>query len=917
MLVFMLMIQVFPLLVKAQTASVAVDPNTYAVSLNQTFQVNITVSNVVNCTSWQFGLFYRNDVLKCIGVTEGSFLSSGGTTLFYISLLNNAYNSTTGQVIAVCVLTPRVPPQVDGSGLLAQVTFQAIGASSTTLDFNETQTILGDNEVPMAGQIPHINLDGTVQVIGQPDVYILPNNLTGPPEWIPINGTFTINITIVCPPDPFNLNLNYWQIGMSFNPGVLECVNFTEGPLLQSAGTTVWQPGTIDNNIGLITPFGAHLGNGIGANGNGTLAYVSFRVKDTGSSSLVLLNAFFLDLNNAEIPVIVHSGLFEVSPIIPKPPTAFFTYSPLSPYVNDTITFDATSSTSNNFNGTIVKYDWDFGDSSQGHGMILNHIYPSAGVYNVTLVVTDDRNLTDSFVEFVTVIAIPVGASIDVYTDRGGQGLNAPSDTFGPEEEVIIYARVTYNLVPVASKVVNFNVNYPDGSSYIPNVPVQTDSYGIAFIYFLLEPEPVFGKYSANATVTVGTKTVSDVCDFNVNWLVQVASSVPCDIHGVPESSFDRGEPFYLNVNIQNNRLGPTFVLVSWSVYDCLNTPLPGFEGSQVYYVQPNQTVILLNLGQIPLNAYVDPVHPATAHTSALNAGGLQASPEVVSPFYILGNNPNIAVVNLTTSTSDTYVGHSVKITVDMLDKYSSPLDCNVTVYVNGIQIAKLNIVALPPWQETSYTCVWFTSGYSQGYYTISAAASPGNNYTGGMVHLGPSIGPVDDISVVGLTSQKSIVGKGFSTMINVTLNDEGNYDVISNLTVYANQVAIPNASFQMISLLSGHQTFVAFIWNTTGFNYGNYTLTAVLDAVPNETDLDDNTGYSQNVRIGVPGDVSGMTVGVPDGVTNMRDVAYLVSLFNTRPSSQNWNCNADINNDGVCNMKDIAIAVYYFNQHT
>ncbi len=917
LLVFMLMIQAFPLIVKAQTTSIAVDPTNYSVSLYQTFQVNITVNNVVNCTTWQFGLFYRNDVLKCIGVTEGSFLSSGGTTFFYVSLLNNAYNSTTGEVVADSVLTPRAPPQIDGSGLLAQVTFQAIGASSTILHF--TQTILGDNEVPMAGQIPHTDFDGTVQVTGpQPDLHVSPSNLTGPPEWIAIDATFTINITIACAP-AFDLNLNYWQVGMSFNPTVLECVNFTEGPFLKSAGTTVYQPGTIDNNAGLITPFAAHLGNGVGANGNGTLAYVSFRVKDTGSSTLVLQNVFFLDINNATVAMTFHSGLFELPPTIPKPPTAFFTYSPISPYVNDTVTFDATGSTANNVNGTIVKYAWDFGDSSQGQGIILNHVYSNAGVYNATLIVMDDRNLTGSFFEFVTVIAIPVGASIDVYTGRGGKGLNTPSDTFGPEEEIIIYAYVTYDLVPVAGKVITFNVNFPNGS-LMQSRQIQSDSYGIAFIYFLVLAEPIFGKYNVNATVTVGTKSVSDVCEFTINWLVQVASSVPCDMHGVPQSTFDIGEPFYLKVTIQNNRLSPTYVFVSATVQDYLTQIL--LFGYRLYFVQPNQTVVLVSLGQLP-RSYPHP--DAVAHTSARDMGGGQASPEIDSLFDIDVPIPNVAVVGVAASTSDTYVGHSVKITITMLDRYFASQDCNVKVCLNGSQIAMLNIVALPPWQETSYVFVWFTDTFSQGYYTLSAVASPvpgemdtsDNTYTDGTIHLGPPIGMRADISVPVISSEKNIVGKGYSTLVNVTLHNEGDYAEISNLTVYANQVPIPNASFQMIALLSGQQTFVTFIWNTTGFNYGNYTLTAVLVAVPNETDLDDNTGYSQNIRIGVPGDVSGITAGVPDGVTNMRDVAYLVSLFSTRPSSQNWNCNADINNDGVCNMKDIATAIYYFNQHT
>jgi hypothetical protein len=48
----------------------------------------------------------------------------------------------------------------------------------------------------------------------------------------------------------------------------------------------------------------------------------------------------------------------------------------------------------------------------------------------------------------------------------------------------------------------------------------------------------------------------------------------------------------------------------------------------------------------------------------------------------------------------------------------------------------------------------------------------------------------------------------------------------------------------------------------------------------------------------------------------NMKDIAYLVVQFNTRPTSLNWNPNGDINDDTVVNMKDIAIGIVNFNKH-
>jgi len=69
-------------------------------------------------------------------------------------------------------------------------------------------------------------------------------------------------------------------------------------------------------------------------------------------------------------------------------------------------------------------------------------------------------------------------------------------------------------------------------------------------------------------------------------------------------------------------------------------------------------------------------------------------------------------------------------------------------------------------------------------------------------------------------------------------------------------------------------------------------------------------------IHYGLVADVSGTTLGVPDGTVNMRDISYMIMLFNTRPSSPNWNPNADINNDGTVNMRDISIAILNFNKH-
>ena len=85
-----------------------------------------------------------------------------------------------------------------------------------------------------------------------------------------------------------------------------------------------------------------------------------------------------------------------------KPPIASFTYTPENPFVNQTITFDASSSYDPD--GTIVSYEWDFDDGNTATGKIVNHVYSSADEYTVTLTVTDNSSAKNSTSKVVTVI---------------------------------------------------------------------------------------------------------------------------------------------------------------------------------------------------------------------------------------------------------------------------------------------------------------------------------------------------------------------------------------------------------------------------------------------------------------------------------------------------------------------------------
>jgi parallel beta-helix repeat protein len=163
------------------------------------------------------------------------------------------------------------------------------------------------------------------------------------------------------------------------------------------------------------------------------------------------------------------------------------------------------------------------------------------------------------------------------------------------------------------------------------------------------------------------------------------------------------------------------------------------------------------------------------------------------------------------------------------------------------------------------------------------------------------------------LSFSKTIVAKGY----NITLSINAtilNYDLQTQTSNFS--YAMPGASFnEEVTISQRNSTTFNFQLNTTNFSYGYYYVQTSVSPVQNETDLSDNN-LTRYIRIVVPGDVSSANQGVPDGTVNMRDIQYMILLFNTKPNSINWNPNADVNNDGTVNMRDIQIAILNFNKH-
>ena len=109
------------------------------------------------------------------------------------------------------------------------------------------------------------------------------------------------------------------------------------------------------------------------------------------------------------------------------PPVAAFTFTCSG------LTCDFDGSSSQDADGTIATYAWDFGDTNSGAGVTTQHTYAAAGDYTVALNVTDDDNATNAASQVVTVIApelVQIGGTITgiVPMDQDGRVVDISDD---------------------------------------------------------------------------------------------------------------------------------------------------------------------------------------------------------------------------------------------------------------------------------------------------------------------------------------------------------------------------------------------------------------------------------------------------------------------------------------------------------
>ncbi len=221
------------------------------------------------------------------------------------------------------------------------------------------------------------------------------------------SGTYTVTETLV--DNRGNLATKSQQVTVFSEP----TAGFTTTTALPYVGgaTGFDASASSDSDPGVtITSYAWNFGDGVTATTSSPTTTHTFVQPGTYTVTLTVTNS--VGLTNTTTNTVT------INPL----PSSVFTPTPTTPLVGQVVSLDGSGSVA--ASGSIVNYKWTFGDNSSpvsGSSATTTHSYTQAGVYTVSLTVTQTNGLTRTSSQQLTVGA-PPSASFTVTTTNPVQG---------------------------------------------------------------------------------------------------------------------------------------------------------------------------------------------------------------------------------------------------------------------------------------------------------------------------------------------------------------------------------------------------------------------------------------------------------------------------------------------------------------
>jgi hypothetical protein len=437
---------------------------------------------------------------------------------------------------------------------------------------------------------------------------------------------------------------------------------------------------------------------------------------------------------------------------------------------------------------------------------------------------------------------------VDVFTQKqpySGIGHNMPSDAFGPQDVVILYAEVLKDNNAFDNILVAFNVETPSGASFSISSP--TNSSGIATVNFTIATPPinitetsVFGYWTVIGSVLYAGQVFSDTLTFQVDWIVKLLTVTTINENLSYQSSFGIEGDVGLEITLRSIAMTLRNATISIVVEDEL-----GFVVNssliENFAVQPNDKLLYIyTKATLPKAAHIGTAEViVSAFTALVNESGVPFCPSIEAGFNISPVNPlvidlhDVAVVAVLPSENPLAFGEPLTLTTLVRNEGTVAESFNVSTYFDGVLLGTAYVVDLAPYATMSFYYAVNSSMLTVGTHIISASIPPvpeeadltDNNFVDTIEVTSIAAPPINDIGIANIQLSNTTIFVGETLGINVTVFNNGNEPETFELSVYYNSSLIETR--QVANLAPSTQATLAFKWNTSSVSLGFYQISA------------------------------------------------------------------------------------------
>ena len=648
-----------------------------------TFQINVSIANVVNLYGFEFKLKYDTTILNISKVEIQSFLN---LPTFFVK--NETLEDQGIYWLGVSSLAPASPKS--GNGTLVKLTFKVTGIGSCLLDLYNTK--LSDPSSP-PNPIPHIVEDGYFSNAPPAKVSIKP------PHHLATNigQVFSINVTI-----SDVTNLYKYEFKLYYNTTLLTALSVELPPdhflkPVDPSKISITNNQTNDsfNATHGEVWFGATLlPSEASKNGSGTLVKVIFNTTAFGGPSPLKLQYLghlypvrLYDPNGNPMPCTAQDGSVTVIP----PPSAKLYIDP-SPIINPSLTPCNNFTVNINILNATEVYSWEFkifyinailNATDLAEGTFLS----SSGSTNFQIIeLNNNYNSTHGIVWLNCTLLAPPPAS--------GQGTLA-TITFHVEAigETTLYFTDTTLKDPTNNTLTHYAVDGYFDNVLRAHLFVEPPS----IIDPTMQPPACF-----NISIKIANITDLYTYEFKLGYNTAILNCL-----GAIIMPFDNETNFIMELDIDDTA-GLIWVNVTYyPPAQSLNTTDP-VTLAIIFFQVTDYGESILDL-----------------HDTKLTDPSDAEIPHKVSDGYIQIAWHDVAIINVVASTNMTYVGRLVYINVTAENQGNVPETFNVSAYYDTQLIATDVVTNLEPGANITLNFIWDTEGVPPCHrYNITGEAS-------------------------------------------------------------------------------------------------------------------------------------------------------------------------------------------------